>query len=43
MTPHAGQGTAFQENRRPDSWPVMDRKFPDIEDNAVGHERGSDQ
>jgi hypothetical protein len=36
MTPHASQGTAFQEDRCADPWPIMDGKFSDVEDDAIG-------
>jgi hypothetical protein len=35
VTPGAGQGTALEENRRPDAWPVIDGKFLYVEDRGV--------
>ena len=43
MAPHTGEGTAFQEDRRADPWPVMDGEFLDVEDETVGHVLVSNQ
>ena len=43
MTPHARQGTAFQEDRCADPRPIVDGEFFDVEDDAVGHVMSSVQ
>ena len=35
VTPEAMQGAALHENRRPDTWPIVDRESLDIEDRSV--------
>ena len=37
MAPRTAQGTAFQENRRADSRPIVNGKFLDVEDYTSFH------